>query len=460
MFAPVVTNFPEGTHPSSLAARPGNSPPSRARDNSQHRRSIQFSLDGSDPQPLSRASSFKGLKWSPSRSKKKAHKPSPSPRSASPPPPNAYERGVSFDTFDNHDAAHFSLTLNYKHKGYQSTRRSRTFLCGTDQNDYSDFALEWLMDELVEDGDEIVCLRAVEKDSVVEDGKYRQAAQKLFEQAIQKNSQDEKAISLVVELAVGKVQGIIQRMVCPTKKGSTGLTGQIRIYEPAVLVVGTRGRNLSGMQGLLPGSVSKYCLQHSPIPVIVVRPSPKREKKKQKRLANPNRRSYNHILEMTERRGMRILDHSSSTDSGVSRLPDEEAAVADALGLPRSHGVSRSSLSLSDRGSVSHDESEIVSPSSNSLDAAVMKSPISGSPDTSDEESSSRPCSADMSSLAGDLLCDSKTSTPHAVVETPNAGVGPPQWPETGSEIKSDSPKPRVSIPVIITEDISGPSSI
>lgn len=133
-----------------------------------------------------------------------------------------YERGVSFDTFDNPDAPDFSLTLNYKHKGYQSTRRSRTFLCGTDQNDYSDFALEWLIDELVDDGDEIVCLRAVEKDSTIasdagiEAGKYRKEAEKLFEQVIQKNSQNEKAISLVLELAVGKIQEIIQRMVCFT----------------------------------------------------------------------------------------------------------------------------------------------------------------------------------------------------------------------------------------------------
>lgn len=254
-----------------------------------------------------------------------------------------YERGVSFDTFDNPDAADFSLTLNYKHKGYQSTRRSRTFLCGTDQNDYSDFALEWLIDELVDDGDEIVCLRAVEKDSsiasdaAVEAGKYRKEAEKLFEQVIQKNTQNEKAISLVLELAVGKVQDIIQRM--------------IRIYEPAILIVGTRGRNLGGMQGLLPGSVSKYCLQQSPIPVIVVRPTTKREKKKKKRLADPARRNYNHILEMSERRGSHIFDRSSSRDSSVSKLPDEEAAVAAALGLQ--HTLTRGARSPRRSGAAS-----------------------------------------------------------------------------------------------------------
>lgn len=71
----------------------------------------------------------------------------------------------------------------------------------------------------MDDGDEIVCLRAVEKDSrmasdaAIEEGKYRKEAERLFEQVIQKNSQDEKAISLVLELAVGKVEDIIQRMV-------------------------------------------------------------------------------------------------------------------------------------------------------------------------------------------------------------------------------------------------------
>jgi hypothetical protein len=132
---------------------------------------------------------------------------------------SVYNRGVSFDTFDNRDAPDFSFTLNYKHKDYQATRHSRTFLCGTDQHDYSDFALEWLIDELVEDGDEVVCLRVVEKDSKiasdssVEEGRYRQEAERLLDQVIAKNCQDEKAISLVMELAIGKVQEIIQRMV-------------------------------------------------------------------------------------------------------------------------------------------------------------------------------------------------------------------------------------------------------
>ena len=75
------------------------------------------------------------------------------------------------------------------------------------------------MDELVDDGDEIVCLRVVDKDSkmatetIYERGKYRVEAQKLLDSVIKKNSSEEKAISIIMELAVGKVQEIFQCMV-------------------------------------------------------------------------------------------------------------------------------------------------------------------------------------------------------------------------------------------------------
>lgn len=103
-----------------------------------------------------------------------------------------------------------------------------------------------------------------------------------------------------------------------------------------MLIVGTRGRSLNGMQGLLPGSVSKYCLQQSPIPVIVVRPSNKRMKKKKKRLADPSRRDYNHILSRSEVEGSNILQ-KPVRDSMFEVLPtatdQEAAAVARAIGI-------------------------------------------------------------------------------------------------------------------------------
>lgn len=119
-----------------------------------------------------------------------------------------------------------------KHKDYVHTARSRTFLCGTDQNDYSEFALEWLVDELVEDGDEIVCLRVIDKDSKINsdaslhEEKYKIEARKFLEH-IQAKNDNAKSISLISEFAVGRVPETIQRMVrdkptlleCPSAGG-------------------------------------------------------------------------------------------------------------------------------------------------------------------------------------------------------------------------------------------------
>ncbi|PVH98689.1 hypothetical protein DM02DRAFT_615625 [Periconia macrospinosa] len=248
----------------------------------------------------------------------------PRRRISSPPPPPVFQTRVSFDTFDK--PADFieenSFTLVAKHKDYEYTKRSRTFLCGCDDNDYSEYALQWLIDELVDDGDEVVCLRVVEKDDTiagersVEKGRYRQEAEDLMK-TIQKKNHENKAINLVLEFALGKVNKVIDEM--------------INLYEPAILVVGTRGRSLGGFQGLLPGSVSKYCLQHSPVPVIVVRPSSKRDKARNKRALDPNRHSYKDLLEKSGP----LLDAESipfDADSSRQASEDEAAAVAAAIG--------------------------------------------------------------------------------------------------------------------------------
>lgn len=135
---------------------------------------------------------------------------------------STYQTRIGFDTFDNKNASDFSFTISSKHKDYKYTRRSRTFLCGNDENDYSEFALEWLIEELVEEGDEIVCLRVLSPDSKInsdasiQKGKYRDEGRRLL-QHLQAKNHDDKAINLILELAVGKVEETIQRMVSPLR---------------------------------------------------------------------------------------------------------------------------------------------------------------------------------------------------------------------------------------------------
>jgi Universal stress protein family len=118
---------------------------------------------------------------------------------------------------------------------------------------------------------------------------------------------------------------------------TTVLLWQLHIYQPSMLIVGTKGRSLGGFQGLMNtrNSFSKYCLQYSPVPVVVVRPDDKRLKKKEKRVHDPSRQSY--VAMLAHNDGRHEADSEASSvfelERGISA--DEEAhRVAAAIGLP------------------------------------------------------------------------------------------------------------------------------
>jgi len=317
------------------------------------------------------------------------------------PPPSRFQHHVSFDNFAGGEPTEqntMSFTLNVKHTGYQFKRRSRTFMVGIDENAYSDYALQWMLEELVDDGDEIVCLRVIDKeakiisDKSLEKKQYQDEAKQLM-QAIQEKNDEHRAISLVLEFAVGKVHTTFQKM--------------IQLYEPAMLIVGTRGRSLGGFQGLVSNrnSFSKWCLQYSPIPVVVVRPTEKRDKKKLKRANDPTRQNYLQILQES---GLGTHEANASPSGSIlesdilpPNAPDKEAhEVAAALGLPAkfdptlkplilegSHPLRQVQSGKSDATNTTH---ESLSPDSQpSSPGMVVKSPKSAqleSPSISDEE--------------------------------------------------------------------------
>lgn len=155
--------------------------------------------------------------------------------------------------------------------------------------------------------------------------------------------------------------------------------------------MGTRGRSLGGFQGLLPGSVSKYCLQHSPVPVIVVRPSTKRDKAKQKRKAE-GRHGYKDILDIAAPQSGHILNSHSNSFIEEERpaSADEAGAVAAAIGY-------RPSLEASPLATVANAHRSVIdhSPQLSHDDlrspGVIMKSPELqnlDSPPLSDDSSS------------------------------------------------------------------------
>ncbi|KAF8976358.1 hypothetical protein BGZ52_008041, partial [Haplosporangium bisporale] len=189
---------------------------------------------------------------------------------------NGYVSRVGFDTLGCNDTAEYAFTLQAKSDGWKRSKKSRTFLVGTDLNEYSAHALSWTMENMVEDGDEVVALRVVPvelRDSLSktkipsfhgQEEAARSEAAKIMSSIMDKTSA--KKISVVVECMVGNVRETIQHMT--------------KLYQPDMLIVGTRGR--SSVKGFLLGSVSRYCLHHSTVPVIVVRPERKLNKSKTK----------------------------------------------------------------------------------------------------------------------------------------------------------------------------------
>ncbi|KAA1475292.1 hypothetical protein DENSPDRAFT_909581 [Dentipellis sp. KUC8613] len=213
--------------------------------------------------------------------------PTSSPTHSTITPPNAaqgYTPKVSFDTFENPAASMFSFTLQTKSDGYARTRHTRVYLCATSSDESGRQALEWAIENLVQDGDELIIFRGIDQEDLEKDHDVVRDDARDLMRRVQERCIDidpDRKLSIIVEFIAGKVVTTIDRLIA--------------LYRPDSIVVGTRGiRGMKhawgaafGAPGM--GSVSKYCLSHSPVPIIVVRPESKVRKTMEKRKADPKR---------------------------------------------------------------------------------------------------------------------------------------------------------------------------
>lgn len=140
------------------------------------------------------------------------------------------------------------------------------------------------------DGDELIVYRGVgdENVGVERQEEVREEARELMRSVQAKGVEydPDRKLSLIIEFIAGKITLTIDRLVA--------------LYRPDSLVVGTKGQRglgvmlggmLSGTGGMGSGigSVSRYCLSRSPVPVIVVRPERKVRKAMAKRRKDPKR---------------------------------------------------------------------------------------------------------------------------------------------------------------------------
>lgn len=231
-----------------------------------------------------------------------------------------YERKVGFDTMvDAEDTpnGYFTFCLQVKSQGYLRTKNTRTFMCAVDDNTYSERALEWLMESLVSDGDEIVAVRVLEGDpDEIDQEAARDEARELMASIVQLNDEvGGNSISIVVEFVAGQAYGRITNTII----------GYVHMYRPDSLTVGTRGKSMSAFQKLMGGasmgSCSRDILNRSPVPVVIVRPEAKVRKHLAKRQNDPKRRSYHDLVALqnevqlpisTNKRSSRLLPHGLS----------------------------------------------------------------------------------------------------------------------------------------------------
>jgi hypothetical protein len=162
-----------------------------------------------------------------------------------------------------------------------------------------------------------------------------------------------------------------------------------------MLVVGTRGRSLGGLQGLVNtrNSFSKYCLQYSPVPVVVVRPNEKREKKKNKRQNDLERQTYIRMLTATNGKHEADSEASSMYELEAKISPDEEAhRVAKELGLPAAFDPTIKPVDINSLLHPRHSAPTVLTPAviaargDHDSQPTVGMTVINDSPDTDEED--------------------------------------------------------------------------
>ncbi|KAK1923641.1 hypothetical protein DB88DRAFT_491937 [Papiliotrema laurentii] len=228
-----------------------------------------------------------------------------------------YRRKVGFEAFEAGPDALFAYTCQAKSEGYKRSRNTRVFAVAVSADESGEDALDWLMSELVEDGDEIVAIRVIElgegeRHDPDAQEEFREDAHTLLTNILDKNNEaDDRRISVIVEFVAGRVQDMLLKMIA--------------LYRPDSLIVGTKGTRsklqtwgkVLGAPGM--GSVSRFAVSHSPVPVIVVRPERKVKKTLEKRQNNPKRGQYAALV------GQEGLSLSRSRSRGsINGLSDKE----------------------------------------------------------------------------------------------------------------------------------------
>lgn len=157
----------------------------------------------------------------------------------------------------NLEEAHSSFSVSSRHECHRTTYWSRSFLCSMSSVNNSKRALKWLVENVMENGDELVCLKVTHEESD-DPSHYQNDAESLLAEVV-KTVDPDLEIKIVVEVALGSIKTVVKKTML--------------LYQPSLVVVGTTAKTYSNvMRYMTRKTLSNYLLNHSPVPVIVILP--------------------------------------------------------------------------------------------------------------------------------------------------------------------------------------------
>ncbi|MCO5573475.1 hypothetical protein L7F22_027246 [Adiantum nelumboides] len=166
-------------------------------------------------------------------------------------------------------------TITLIHGDYEKfaneSKRPRRYIAASDGSEESSYAIEWTIGTVLRDGDEMLIVSVMETDTKLDasDSKHED---KKAHQEYQRIRQSMAVILARRAVAVLQRTRLAVRVSCQALHARNSrhmFIDMIDFFEPTMCVVGSRG--LGSLKGVLLGSFSHYCVQKSPVPVMVAR---------------------------------------------------------------------------------------------------------------------------------------------------------------------------------------------
>lgn len=153
----------------------------------------------------------------------------------------------------------------------KESKGPRRYIAASDGSEESSYAIEWTIGTVLRDGDEMLIVSVMETDTKLDatDSKHED---KKAHQEHQRIRQSMAVILARRAVAVLQRTRLAVRVSCQALHARNSrhmFIDMIDFFEPTMCVVGSRG--LGSLKGVLLGSFSHYCVQKSPVPVMVAR---------------------------------------------------------------------------------------------------------------------------------------------------------------------------------------------